>query len=533
MTLSEQGAKQPFPLPKVAEALKPFIKTRQEALRIRRVLSLYLASQIEGLPNGNPSPLSLATQEEGIHVKEIPNEIKGLRRDYLLALQANVRAKEEYARAADKCGGRSSRKGPGGAPPGERDSSAMVSTYLDLFEARQEHAKLRILQDYADVLAKKDAAQPEYFTPESIVNEIGTAPGLASTWEHDTTDQVGKGEDVQVQITRLEKALLRASISLQREKKLLAEAKEKYRNIASDTSKGPNQNARNYALSRTRDELVSWMEEQLSKIKDTEDGSEVHAYRDPEKDASIIEQRKVVIQRLYNDYLDVRKTLIALASKPRSVHNVEDLRVQGVKTAKIAEQGPPTADFGAATALPYITEHLIPAVDTQQALLQQESYISKALSDQNRTTEKMLNRLADESHLLANYPLLAAQPRFKKAAAALGGPKLQPSPLGDTEDSQEESTLVQRGRAWAFAADAAKAAQDEALERKLYHGEEHAEAAKSTLKELQNLLNGSRNSNEDDEGDIWVEETQSKASRKKDSCWIGLDGKIGVDLRNT
>ena len=69
---------QSFPLPRVTEALKPFIKTRQEVLHIRRVLSLYLASHIEGLPNGDLSLTSLATPGSQVRVKRIPPELTGV-----------------------------------------------------------------------------------------------------------------------------------------------------------------------------------------------------------------------------------------------------------------------------------------------------------------------------------------------------------------------------------------------------------------------------------------------------------------------
>ena len=378
---------QSFPLPQVTEALKPFIKTRQEVLHIRRVLSLYLASHIEGLPNGDLSLTSLATPGSQVRVKRIPPELTGVRRDYLLALQAHIKAKEKYALLTKQIENLSMLDSQDDLLKSDHDTSAAVSTYLDLFEARQKHEKLTILQDYVDKLAKKNAAQPEYFTLESINDEVGPAPEPTFTPETNNFGSAFHDANIQALTTRLEKALLRANCGLQRERTLLAEAKEKYQNTATSELSS---HARIHALTRTRDELVSWLEEQLAKVNEAEDKPEAEAPSITADEIINVEQRKVAIDKLYKDYLNIRKSLVILASKPRTVHSLEKLSIQEGQERNTPEPTQPEPKSEASTLLPYLTKHLIPAADAQAALFHQQTHISRAASDQTKATDRML-----------------------------------------------------------------------------------------------------------------------------------------------
>jgi len=524
ITMSENEDSQGFPLPQVAEALKPFIRTRQEALHIRRVLSLYLASHIEGLPNGDVSPISLATPSSEVCVKRIPSELTGVRRDYLLALQANIKARENYARFTREIENVSDVKSRDDILNSENDKSAAISTYLNLFEARQRHEKLRILQVYVDLLAKKGAAQPEYFTLESVNDEVGPAPELTFAPESNSSNSATQDANIQALTTRLEKALLRANSGLQRERTLLAEAKEKYQNAATSE---PSSGARIHALTRTRDELVSWLEGQLAKVNEAEDRSEARTPSSPADEKIDIEQQKVAIQKLYKDYFKIRKSLINLASKPRTTHSLEKLNIHQGKEPNTSEPSQPEPNPEASSLLPPLTEHLIPAANAQTALFHEQTHISRAASDQTKATDRMLQKLADESHLLHKYPIPATQPRSENIVTE---PKLLTSPFGVVFGTEEGADIVDKARAWAFAADAAKTAQNEAIEQKLRRGEEYATAAQSTLVEIESLLGGEGEMEEGLDEDIWTEKRERKQSRRGGrGVWSGMDGMIGAD----
>lgn len=404
-----------------------------------------------------------------------------------------------------------------------------LSTYLDIFEARRKHEKLGILREYADELAKEDAAQPEYFKFESVNNEIGPMPDPQFAPQYNKSADMSDDMKTRALVLHLEKGYLRANDALQKEKKLLAEAKEKYKNLsASDTSRSSDGNGSILALSRTRDELVDWMEEQLARVNEIEDASETTAPTNPSTENVPIEEWMATIRRLYNHYLSVRRSLVAFSLKPRNAPNLEELKIakqEEIQTPGTSRSPKATTIFETSLVIPYLTEHLIPTADVQQTSLQEKSHITNTLYEQNRATERILTRLADESHLLANYPMPATQPGFQDAVVPLNGLKLQPPPFKNESDVHGEASIIKHGQAWAFAAEAAKKAQDETLAQKLQQGEEHAMTAKATLLELQNLLHGGGEVKKAGEEDIWVERSQPKASQYR-GVWAGLDGKI-------
>lgn len=523
--MSEINERQSFPLPQVAEALKPFIKTRQEVLHIRRVLSQYLASQIEGLHNGDLTLISLTTPGSQVRVKRIPPELTGVRRDYLLALQAYIKAKEKYTCLAKQIENTSSLKSENDLLKSKNDKSVAVLTYLDLFEARQKHEKLRILRDYVDKLAKKNVAQPEYLTLESVNDEVGPAPEPILTPETNNSGSAFHDANIRALTTRLEKALLRANCGLQRERTLFAEAKEKYQSTATGE---PSSRARIHALTRTRDELVSWLEERLAKVNEAEDRPEAKAPSSPTDATTDVEERKAAIQNLYKDYLDIRKSLIVLASKPRTVHPLEKININGGEERQTPEPAQLEPTPQASSLLPYLTEHLLPAADAQTALFHAQTHISRAASHQAQATDHMLQKLADESHLLANHPIPATYPHSQNTNTE---PKLLPySPFSVVPGTKQRADIVEKARAWAFAAEAARTAQNEVVEQRLRDGEEHAAAAKRTLVEMENLLGGDVEGEEGVEDDIRIEDKGRKESRRRGrGVWSGVDGRIGAD----
>lgn len=279
------------------------------------------------------------------------------------------------------------------------------------------------------------------------------------------------------------------------------------------------------ALTRTRDELVSWVEQQLAKVDGTENYSQTQPASQSADGMLGIEARKEEVERAYKDYLNVRQSIVDLLSDRRTVPKIEYQKEQGgFKDSESPEIKLEEPIRYASKALPYVTEHLIPATDAQKALLQQEGHLLNSLNNQMRAMNKELDRLAEESHLLANYPILALQPRFKDAVAALGGSKLSPSPISHKANPTEDLKLARHARAWTFAAGAAKKTLDADLVERLGRGEQHANAAEKTLGELQDLIgfDGDGNDGHNDH-DLW----NPNGSPITSGIWAGLDGKIG------
>lgn len=215
-------------LSRLREALKPYIRNRQEALRIRRILSLYIGSAIGGSGESIISPISLATPGRDGYVKAVPPDLSGVRKDYLLALQANIKAREEYERTVQ-----------GLSPANETDNDLRqrqqgethvrsVSTYLDLLELQKRYEKLKVIKNLLRVLQKEEPAKQDYLSIDWVKQEANAADDLLPTYENQTTVDPSRNDaQSQLLMSRLEKAVLCASETVKREKGLLEELRAK------------------------------------------------------------------------------------------------------------------------------------------------------------------------------------------------------------------------------------------------------------------------------------------------------------------
>lgn len=467
--------------------------------------------------------LLLASPIDQARVKYIPSKIRGLRRDYLLALQANIKARNEYkllseslTESSESLNGRTSHLT-------DQASSANIRDSIELLQAQRKNEKLNILNDYLEKSVQKDAAKPDYATLAAIQNMVGPPPDFQPSAGVRMSEALTKDSNVQELTTRLEKALLRANNSFMRERRLLAEAKAKYRDtVASNAQSKPSPTARTYALSRTRDELIAWIEDRLARINEQDEERPVDQITDSSHSNFNAAQRKANIQKLYNDYLDVQQKIIDFTHQTRHMSKLPKSQARKPNISKLAEK--PLLGFKAKALdiVPNVTEHLIPAADAQKAVHQQELHLLNGLCAQNKATIKTLNKLADESHLLASYLMEADPQQLQPSLSGLENPKFSSPPFRGLPGQDDWLGFVEKGRIWAYAAEQARAARNFALEKRLEKGEDHAEAAQISMKELRRLLYGVKEANQSDE--------QIKTSeRNRPNPWSGIDGRIGLE----
>lgn len=530
-----------FPLPQVAQSLAPYIRTRQETLRIRRILSVFLAQNVDG---AKPlSRTSLAVPSDDARIKRIPPEVSGIRKKYLKALQAHVKAREEYEQFVQGPDQEALKAMRQEQQQIDDDSSAHVATYLELLQAQRRYQKLRILQDYLDLLAQKDAAKSDYLTLESISKEISGPPELLSTASVESSSLITSSEDAIKALTlRLEKAVLRTQNAAEKERQLLVQVKSEHHYEAnSEETNCPDTSAEVFALSETRDELIRWIEQKLAEGNQSED-TDKESIVDQERTSLDVDQRKKAVEAKYEDYLQTRQSLVELMSERRAFPSHKLVKKQGDATFYSNSQGNETSTYEASLVLPYLTEYISPASIAQKGFLQQESHLSQTLVEQSRRTVKVLERLADESHLLSNHPLPAMQPRFQHAVAALGS-GLRPTTPGSTEcGTRPEAQSVIQARAWAFAAAAARSAKDDELRERLDHGEKTLEIAKRRIKDLKEILGIESEGEEtkDEDEDLWMERDAKKFKQKPMEkrevggrgslgIWAGLDGNVSLN----
>ncbi|CAL5869541.1 uncharacterized protein PFLUO_LOCUS3771 [Penicillium psychrofluorescens] len=527
----------PPDIPPFAEPLAPYVHSRQDALRIRQALTSYLRSLVIFVPHAEQSAhhahshLSLCAPIDAVaEVKRVPAEISGLRKDYLQALQANVAARKEWSSTSEEVASRRRRQrapkihdeddlqGPG----------AELRDYLTLLRDRRRHARMQVFEHYLDELQAREAVD---------VNTVGAAVDFSHLpWDAEESGRDGDSTDLDELVHQLERAVVRAKTQLDREKQLFKEIKARHDTI---TDK-PSPAVKVLALQRTRDELVQWVEDRLVSEGDPDDSILQELPPEELEEAQrVLEDRKMQIAQQYASYLQARRELLDAAARA-----CQPVILPGKtpspsvpKSDLVAEETSPPKPLD---VLSYANESLLPLSQSQKALALQKSYLSGLLTKEKATTLRALHRLRDESHLLPEYPILARQPRFKHAVAALNS--RNPSYATSIDETDETVALAE---AWAFASEAASASEREYVQQKVVLGKEVAQDARKTLEEVYGMLHQDLDEvlhederTEPEGSDIWASQAQQstrgrvsggRTEKRPKGPWSGLNGKVGVE----
>ncbi len=507
------------------EPLAPFIKPRQEAIEIRRILTVFLAQNISN-PHGELlSATSLFLPPEGAQVRRIPPQVTGIRRSYLKALQAHLASRECYnhvAKGAEKDTVKARRREQREI---EKHDCLSAATSADLLREKRRHKKLTILRDSLHLLANKDAAKPDYLDIESISEKCTHPPEVPPS---STTGLLGIAEtEAQAVILKLEKAVLRAHNAVENEKIQLAQAKETFHSNALPECV----DARTLALHRTRDELINWLELRLASTALVDDSPEELPISSQAGSGVDINERVQYIQEKYNAYLDARKSLCAymsyraeLGPKPPPGAQ-EGFALALPQPSKAA--GNTTQD--ASLVLPYLSGHLIPTANTHVALLQHESHLSRSLINGEKETIKNLEILAEESNLLSKYQQSASNSPLRR--------ELSPDSLHSKESCKSvKARTITQIRDWVTAASAERSSQEKTIETALQHGEEESDIASNILQRLQDMVGVEQHAHGAEEqtnkrGDYPRHKTLTKGEEQSRGVWAGFDGKLGIESK--
>lgn len=537
----------PTHIPPFVRPLAPYVKTRQEALRIRQALTLYLRSLIVFADDNTDSPdhahshLALCVPADTVEdVKCIPADLTGLRKEYLNALQANVAARKGF-RAVSEDIATLRRQRASKAPAAEiadpQEPGADLQDYLLLLRDRRRHAKLQVFQHYLEELSQQETPAPE---------EIDAGEGLSQRLPLDTTNTDapggdGAGTDLDDLVQKLERAVVRARTQLDREKQLLEKVKAQHDSRGAGAHGDTSSAATVRALQETRDELVQWVEDRLVGGGDPDESVVQDLPPEEIEEAQrLLEHQKLQICEQYAAYLQARRELLDAASQacqPIAVTSKPPPRPTYRNEMAAEDIQPPNP----VDVLSFASEILVPLSKSQKALALQRSYLSGLLAKEKSTTLRALHRLSDESHLLPEYPILARQPRFKRAVAALSS-RNQP----ESSDHTETDEVVSLAEAWAFAADAAATNERDYAQQKIALGTEVARDARITLGEVYNILHQDLGEvmqedteRETETSDIWASEARSnrgpggsggdRVEKRPKGPWARLNGRVGVE----
>ncbi|KAL1979683.1 hypothetical protein VTN96DRAFT_5364 [Rasamsonia emersonii] len=538
-------------IPPFAKPLAPYLKSRQEALRIRQALTLYLRSHIVFADDDPTKPSSHGSShislcvpnDAAVGVKRIPPELTGVRKEYLKALQENLAARREYDEIANEVASRrlmneeAVSKTSVAAPEGlENNGTAPVlQDYISLLHERRRYDKLQVFDRYLRKLSEHDTMKADIL--QSGDRNHLRQDSFDGFLKQDGPETEKIGENVQELISKLERTVIRAKQKLDREQKMLEELRAR-RLSSSATDKNDVSPARRVvALQRTRDELVQWVEEKLAASHSDDDGQfQELSLTEIENSSKLIEERKAEIKEQYAAYVKARKSLLdALSLVSQSVVKDAGAEVESPSkpTTKMKQRAQPS-DWDSIDSLAYANGILHPLSKVQKSLALQRSYLSGILAKEQSTMRQALDRLSHESHLLPEYPILARQSRFQHITS---GSRSDRSGLTKTEE------IVDQAQAWAFASEAARANERDYVDQKIERGSEMAETASETLQQVYELLNQDYkevmkegNDEEQNEGDIWAAEIRSsrlrgrqhREDKRPKGPWSGLNGRVGV-----
>jgi hypothetical protein len=501
----------PESLREVHHALQPYIKQRQEALRVRQVLGAHLSTHVQQ-KDAYPifHPLSLLEASPGSETSL--KGVRGVQREYIQCLASNIKARKEFAKASREHQQKSTHSHPSGdsargTPYAQGDSESALATFIDTVKCRRKHERLCILQDYVDVVAEKLPETTGQLGSDVALQTVGSLPQIPP--EVMGTADVHRGPDgpdLKGLVDQLEKAVLRARLLLQREQKYLE--KVKCRNNAS-ADLPSHDGAKLQALGTTRNELIQWIETELANTADDSPDSEdtIQVDTAENNDGDFIDSELVSIQRQYNQYSKYRRALIIAATghleQPSPTKVSQDLdSIEGTGA-------PHNSESINHVMYPYLSE-MMSLSSEQKALIQQKSHFTISLAKHLKEAGQGVDRLAEESHLLPAHPM----PR-----TASHGSNFDAMPtFGGSISNQEKPDSSRKAQAWVFAADRARAATKDSVAGKIEESRMDILGAQRTLLELQRLLG--------EDGSVGAR-TAAKQAKSRD-IWASLDGNLGA-----
>ena len=521
----------------IQKLLEPYILPREETAYRRRILAAHLESCVG---DGTLSrPLALVQPVRSV---SIPAEARGLHKEYLDALNANISARAEYAKFQAEIS-RDAKTGcvaPGANTVSDRGTSNPLEDHLLKLRLQRKQERLRTVEKHIASLNHKPAASATFLDPEEILRDTQPLPDVPREVVESLAlgGSTGKANLTDL-IDRLEKQVLRAKLLLKSEEKLLNAVKARSTVRPGDAD----DNAKLHALNATRTELINWMETELSKVpadeEDLPDETNPATTTQPPHDSSHTDDRLADIRSKYAQYLAARKSLLHLVSQqPPTPPPAATLPKPLSAADQDPSANPPPPQPATYLLTPYL-ERLLSLAREQKALIAQKSHLNTAITKQLGETAQLLDHLADESNLLSSHPAAteaSGQRRLLGFAEALGSLK--------TSD---------RVRPWVYAADSAKIATLEAVAERIEEGQVALEGSMGLIREMERVLgrrlagdgDGERGdaAAEEDGSDIWLAEgrpsraggvgkrharKESKAAARDTDLWGFLDGALGL-----
>ncbi|KAK0672890.1 hypothetical protein QBC41DRAFT_7608 [Cercophora samala] len=507
----------------IQRVLDPYIRPREEAAHIRRILALHLGSSLEdGSVN---EPLALVD----IQKPGSASATRGLYRQYLEALNANIKAREDFKKQTHDNGHASE--------PEEADSSdgglERLQEHLAIISLEKKRERLQAIEKHLIQLGQKPAASPDFMNPKEIFRDSRPLPSvpreLVSAMTLDNTSTNAHLKDLNDQ---LEKHVFKAKLLLQKE----AQALDEVRSQSTARPETTTDSAKLEALNKTRIELIGWIENELSKASGDDPehppGSPDNRFRASRASVNEpinMDAQLASIKDKYNQYLEARKSLLNLVSQ----HPKPDIKPTKPEDVNPQNDTLPSSQTapGGQLLTPYL-EQLLALSREQKGLIAQKHHLNNTINKTVKENTTALDHLAQESQLIPAHPMPGAN-RAKSA---------------DALSASNDDYLQVSGRVkpWVYAAEQAKIATFETVAEKIEEGQVALEGSLQTLAEIDLLLGrkaGAAASQNEGEEDIWMAEGSSPtrkhtrrgskmvepaAAAKTGTVWDMVNGNLGL-----
>ncbi|KMP09787.1 hypothetical protein CIHG_08049 [Coccidioides immitis H538.4] len=469
-----QSPQLPGPRPAFAKQLAPYIKTRDEVLKIRRALTVYLQAQVIFSDVTPASHISLCAPQNVAGIKRVPSEFSnGLRAQYLKAVQADIAARKEYRGLLEEVKALTERMSRCNSEECSPSRAQNFQTYLSLLRSRRLRSKIQICQHYLDKLNAMEAASSN-FLDRFVVHqyEAGYPPG--------------HGNHPDGLLYELERAVLVSKARVDNEKSLLGRIKAQVQLPRADQGNISPQ-ARLKGLMRIRDELIKWVEHTLA-TSGMEDASNVDEKQTRNESGEnearlLLDGLKTEIEQQYAAYISARRKLLEIVSATLCIPMKPPSQPPRTRSQH-QELEPSFTDF--AIVFPYVHENLASVSKAQKTTAGHKSFLSAILSKEVLHSGKVLERLQNESHLLPKYPIPARHQRVKQVTTTINPrSEIDASPISINRDSG----AVMHAEAWAFASGIARDSAKNHIDQQLAIGTEATKSADRTLRDIYETMN--------------------------------------------
>ncbi|KAL5404268.1 hypothetical protein PMIN04_012625 [Paraphaeosphaeria minitans] len=386
---------QTCPVPDIDRALSPYIRTREETLKVRRTLSKYLTASLR--------PVIAATQNQHLNhetphslgaVGTNPPGLKGARGAYLEAIRSNKAARARLERLQASMEDLQQRHVVEVPMNDSNQENDLVQSYIALLRQRRRFAEMELVQSSLEKLLNVNPIEGLKDTRDRVKDLLGEQPNLPA----ERLESLANSETSASSILKLKNEVLEARSSMDRAKAARSE-------MCSTLRDAPSLAVQVYALGCAREEIQEWVQGELTKMDEEsafiEDASPVKrplALHHTQDLASSESQ----IRDCYNQYTASRADAIQghhslqqpPATRPENSDGDDHNRNMTAQKASSARPKLLTASL-----LPHLS-HLARSHTNERLMLLQSVYLQNQMSSADETTSDSLARLADESHLL-------------------------------------------------------------------------------------------------------------------------------------